>query len=135
MDLLERAEGLILPKTINGYLDLYSLKNAEDLKLPETINGNLDLTSLLSYQKLKLPEIINGSLYLFSLRNAKGLILPKTINGGLFLNSLPLLEFYKIDFFSDVKGFVHTLYGKVKVDELKEYLEEHKIDSVGSKSR
>ena len=76
MSYLTSAEGLKLPDTIDGYLDLSKLTSAEGLKLPNTINGSLDLDSLTSVKGLVLPNTIKGYLYLYNLTSAEGLILP-----------------------------------------------------------
>jgi len=54
LESLTSAEGLTLPKKINGSLDLGRLTSAEGLTLPETINGRLYLGSLTSAEKNKL---------------------------------------------------------------------------------
>ena len=43
---LTSAEGLVLPKEVNGYLDLSALTSAEGLVLPKEVNGYLDLRAL-----------------------------------------------------------------------------------------
>ena len=68
---LESAEGLKLPKTIQGYLDLDRLESAEGLQLPETVQGDLDLSSLQSIKDLQLPKTIQGDLYLSGLESAE----------------------------------------------------------------
>jgi len=93
---LQSAEGLTLPKTINGDLYLSSLQSAEGLTLPKTINGDLYLSSLQSAEGLTLPKTINGGLYLNSLQSAKGLTLPEMINGDLDLSSLQSADIEKL---------------------------------------
>ena len=87
---LESAKGLVLPETIGGDLNLHSLKEipTEGLELPKKIEGDLYLKSLTSAEGLVLPETIGGHLYLYSLTSAEGLVLPETIGGYLDLPSL-----------------------------------------------
>src|SRR3990167_394989 len=83
---LTSAEGLVLPKEVNGYLDLSALTSAEGLVLPEKC-GYLDLSALTSAEGLVLPEKC-GSLDLRALTSAEGLVLPKEVNGYLDLRAL-----------------------------------------------
>ena len=93
---LRSAEGLKLPKKVDGYIYLDSLTSAEGLELPETIGGSLNLKSLTSAEGLKLPETIGGSLKLNSLTSAEGLKLPETIGGSLNFKSLTSVEGLKL---------------------------------------
>ncbi|MBP9802192.1 hypothetical protein KBC40_01230 [Patescibacteria group bacterium] len=89
---LSSAEGLVLPTTVNGSLDINSLSSAEGLVLPTTVNGSLDLAGLSSAEGLVLPTTVNGYLNLYSLSSAEGLVLPTTLNGGLYLSNLKSAE-------------------------------------------
>ena len=76
MRFLTNAEGLVLPESIGGSIDLRSLTSAEGLVLPESIGGSIDLNSLTSADGLVLPQHVGGRIYLRSLTNADGLKLP-----------------------------------------------------------
>ncbi|MBP9802193.1 hypothetical protein KBC40_01235 [Patescibacteria group bacterium] len=89
---LSSAEGLILPTTLNGNLDLHNLSSAEGLTLPTILNGYLDLSNLKSAEGLTPPTILNGGLDLSNLKSAEGLILPSTLNGSLYIPSLSSAE-------------------------------------------
>jgi hypothetical protein len=92
LPLLESAEGLTFPQTINGRLNLLSLKSAEGLTFPQTVNGDLFLSRLTSAEGLTLPQTIEGGLDLQNLTSAEGLTLPQTLNGSLDLRSLKSAE-------------------------------------------
>ena len=83
-----RAEGLVLPQHVGGFIDLRSLVMAEGLVLPESIGGRIDLMSLTNADGLVLPQHVGGDIDLRSLTSAEGLVLPKSIGGNIFLNSL-----------------------------------------------
>ncbi len=85
---LTSAEGLTLPTTVNGNLQLDNLTSAEGLTLPTTVNGNLQLDNLTSAEGLTLPTTVNGYLWLRGLTSAEGLTLPTTVNGNLRLDNL-----------------------------------------------
>ena len=96
LSILISAEGLKLPETVKGYLDLGILTSAEGLKLPETIGGDLNLSGLTSAEGLKLPKTIDGNLYLNRLISAENLKLPETIGGDLDLSRLTSAEGLKL---------------------------------------
>ncbi len=56
LERLTSAEGLNLPESVGGYLDLSSLTSAEGLKLPESVGGDLYLNGLTSAEKNKLRK-------------------------------------------------------------------------------
>ncbi len=89
---LTNAEGLTLPESIGGYLDLSGIKSAEGLTLPENIGGYLDLSSLTKAEGLTFPKSIGGYLNLRGLTNAEGLTFPENIGGYLDLESLTNAE-------------------------------------------
>ena len=82
------SKGLILPKTVEGNLDLRYLKSSEALTLPQSISGSLNLYDLESADELVLPEAISGDLFLSNLSEFKNLVLPKQVGGILFLSKL-----------------------------------------------
>jgi hypothetical protein len=88
LDSLKSAKGLTLPEHIGGYLNLNGLKSAEGLNLPDHIEVGLYLNGLKSAEGLNLPEHIGGNLYLSTLTTVEGLILPKSIGGSLDLSKL-----------------------------------------------
>ncbi|MDD4995537.1 MAG: hypothetical protein PHW53_03690, partial [Patescibacteria group bacterium] len=92
----ESAEGLKLPETVSGNLDLGGLKSAEGLKLPETVSGNLDLGGLISAESLKLPETVGGNIWLGGLISAEGLKLPETVGDTIGLGGLISAEGLKL---------------------------------------
>jgi hypothetical protein len=53
--------GIKLPKTVKGSLDLRGCKNLNGIKLPETVNGYLDLSGC-DLAGIKFPETVNGYL-------------------------------------------------------------------------
>lgn len=70
------------------FLNLYNLTNPEGLVLPKYIDGDLDLVHLTSAEGLILPEYIDGSLNLDSLTSLDGLIIPENFNlGGRLFSS------------------------------------------------
>ena len=92
LDSITSAEGLTLPQSIGGNLQLYNLTSAEGLTLPQNIGGHLFLESLASAKGLTLPQSIGGSLNLERLTSAEGLALPQSIGGHLDLRSLTSAE-------------------------------------------
>jgi len=85
---LQSAEGLHLPETIDGDLIVRHLEDPEGLELPQEVHGNLHLTRVQSAEGLQLPETIGGDLGLPRLRSAQDLELPRAINGKLDLAGL-----------------------------------------------
>ncbi|QQR82699.1 hypothetical protein IPJ70_01120 [Candidatus Campbellbacteria bacterium] len=92
LESLTSAEGLILPQSIGGYLNLGDLTSAEGLTLPHSIGGGLFLDNLTSAEGLILPHTIDGGLNLENLTSAEGLTLPRTIGGYLSLDNLTSAE-------------------------------------------
>ena len=89
---LTTAEGLRLPKYVEGSLDLNGLTTAEGLQLPEHVGESLNLSGLTTAEGLHLPERVGGDIYLDSLATAEGLQLPEHMEGNLNLNSLTSAE-------------------------------------------
>ena len=83
-----RAEGLVLPQHVGGFIDLRSLVRTEGLVLPKYVAGGIDLRSLAWADGLVLPESIGGDIYLSSLTSADGLVLPQHVDGYIDLRSL-----------------------------------------------
>jgi hypothetical protein len=106
---LTSAEGLKLPDSIGGDLILDSLRSADGLNLPDSISGRLNLRRLRSAEGLKLPDSIGGDIDLGSLRSADGLNLPDSIGGGLYLGSLTSAEGLKLP---------DSIGGKLKLESL-----------------
>jgi hypothetical protein len=82
------------PKVFTGYLNLSGC-DLNGIKLPETINGNLDLGGCKNLNGIKLPEIINGYLDLYNC-DLKGIKLPETIKGNLYLDGCKNLNGIKL---------------------------------------
>lgn len=88
LNFLTYADGLTLPNSVNGTLNLGSLYKSTGLEMPQTVDGDLVLDFLGTAKDLKLPQHIGGSLYLGNLKSADGLKLPPSVGGSLFLDSL-----------------------------------------------
>ncbi|MBU2542495.1 hypothetical protein KJ785_02975, partial [Patescibacteria group bacterium] len=71
LESLTSAEGLKLPGSVGGSLDLSGLTSAEGLKLPGSVGGSLDLSGLTSAEGLKLPGSVGGDLNLRRLTSAE----------------------------------------------------------------
>lgn len=120
---LTSAEGLILPKIVNGDLNLYRLTDVKGLVFPEIVNGDLWLITSEIIKDLKLPKIVNGNLYLFGLTSVDNLILPEIIYGNLVLGSMTTLVGVTLP--NIVSGDVEMLYSrKYTLDEIKEMQQE-----------
>ena len=89
---LTSADGLVLPQSVGGNLNLCSLDSAVGLVLPQSVGGNLFLDSLTSAEGLVLPQNFGGNLFLDSLTSAEGLVLPQNVGGNLNLCSLDSAE-------------------------------------------
>ena len=79
-----RAEGLVLPQHVGGFISLRSLVSTDGLVLPQHVDGYIDLRSLTRADGLVLPQHVGGYILLSSLTNADGLVLPH----GFDLNKL-----------------------------------------------
>ena len=75
---IESDEGLILPLSIEGYLNLGNIKSIENLILPQSISQFLNLRRLKSAKNLFLPQSINGCVFLQDLESIENLDLSKT---------------------------------------------------------
>ena len=84
---LTSVEGLVLPQTISGDLDLRSLTTAGDGRviLPRTVRGDLRLNRLTSAKGVVMPKRVGGCVDLESLASADGLVLPERVGCDLHL--------------------------------------------------
>ena len=83
---VEKIGDVIFPEEVNGYLGLGSLKkHSRNLVLPTKVDGDLRLSKLNSLDGVTLPFQIGGDLYLDSVEKANGLIIPPDFHGFLTL--------------------------------------------------
>ena len=111
------AEGLTLPKSIGGDLNLSGLTSAEGLILPRSIKGTLALSSLTSAEGLILPQNIEWYLDLSGLTSAEGLKLPV----GFDLNRLMVSEEIK----EQIRANINDYYQVDNLVENEEYEQEN----------
>ena len=58
------ANGMVMPETVGGTVDLSALVDGTNLVLPETIGEKLDISNLTYFEGMVLPKRINGDLHI-----------------------------------------------------------------------
>ena len=88
LDWLTEAEGLVLPKNLNGDLRLRGLISAKGVTLPEYHHtGFIDLGGLVSNEGLVLPKSLDG-IGLDGIRNIEGVLDLSMAEGAISLTNL-----------------------------------------------